>query len=133
MTTPCDDLAGGQGGGEAANRDEEGTHEKDQGEGPQKGSCAEGWSYIGEETEKQELDKAGNPEKEVEAQRGEVFAEDELPGLDWSGEESFQGADPFFLRKESHGDERKDDQEIKPELWHMEHNVDQALGDRRVL
>jgi len=130
---PCDDLAGSEGGGEAANRNEESAHEEKEEESTKEGSSGEDRGRVRQESEKVKLDEARNQEKEIETQGGRVFPEDKLPGLNRGSEEGFESSGTFFLCKKTHGDERKNGEEIEPEVACVEYMEDQALSGWGIL
>ena len=130
---PCHNLAGGEGGCEAADGNEERAHEEKEKERSKQGSRGEDRGRIRQKPEKVELNKAGNQEEKIEAKGGRILSQDKLPGLHRGGEEGFESAATFFLCKKTHGDQWKNGEKIEPEVAGVEYMKDQAFSSGGVL
>lgn len=75
------------------------------------------------------MEGGGNEEGEVESDGSKVFGENDLPGVEGSGEEGLEGAGAFFFGEEAHGDEGEDEEEVEPEVGGVEGDVNEGLSD----
>ena len=69
----------------------------------------------------------GQPQDDVKGVCGEIFAQDYLPCLDGRGQQGFQRSCLLFLRQGTHGKQRENEQEIKPEHGGMQDEEQNAF------
>ena len=123
----CNDLGGGERGAKEAKGGKVGAHQHQYKHGAKEGTAREGGGDVGENGEKDEVNRGGDEEDKVEGEGGTVFSENDLPGFDGGRHQCFEGAGAFLFGKKTHGDERENEEEVKPEVGGMVSDVDEGL------